>query len=718
MKIALSIAASAVIAVAPSAAQPGPDARAAEVEAQMTDAERFSLLHTLMPIPFGSQYDALIPEGVEAMAGYAAGVPRLAVPPLRMTDASLGVTNPLQLRQGDVATAMPSGLAIASSFDAALAYESGKIIGAEARAKGFNVLLGGGVNLARDPRNGRNFEYLGEDPLLAGILAGEAVRGVQSEKVVSTVKHFALNNQETHRSTLNAVIDEAAFRESDLLAFEIAIERGEPGSVMCAYNRVNGPWACGSEFLLDKVLRDDWRYPGWTMSDWGAAHATDYAAKGLDQQSGAQLDKQIWFDAPLKAAVAKGEVPRERIAEMTQRILRSIYAVGADAPLEKTAIDYAKHARVARKAAAKGVVLLKNEGILPLSPKTKTILLVGGHADIGVLSGGGSSQVTPVGGAAALIPVGGPGFLASFGKQLYMPSSPLKALQAALPKTDISYDSGYFPDNAAAAAANADIVIVFATQWQVEALDAGSMSLPGGQDDLIARLAAANPNLIIVLETGNPVLMPWLSQAKAVLEAWYPGQEGGAAIADILTGEINPSGRLPITFPADESQLPRPAIPGFRQSDGTDLVVDYLEGSDVGYRWFARQELTPLFPFGYGLSYTAFAHSAFKLTVGDTPTATFRIANTGRRRGEDTPQIYLTAINGRPVKRLAAFARADLAAGKSATITVEIEPRILAEWTDGEWRIEGGEYEFTLASSAADAGQQQTVALPEKRFGY
>jgi beta-glucosidase len=692
-----------------------PDARAAATEARMTDAERYQLLHSVMPFPIPGTPPPTEP--VKAMAGYIRGIERLGIPAMTKTDASLGVTNPLQLRKDDVATAMPSGLALAATFDPKLAYAGGKMIGAEARAKGFNVLLGGGANLARDPRNGRNFEYLGEDPLLAGILTGEAVRGTQSEGVVSTIKHFALNDQETHRNTLNAIIGEAALRESDLLAFEIAIERGQPGSVMCAYNRVNGPWACGSDFLLNKVLKGDWNYKGWVMSDWGAVHAVDYAGLGLDQQAGATLDAQIWFDKPLKALVASGTMPKARIADMNRRILRSLYAVGADAPLSKGPIDYDAHGKVAYQAAADGIVLLKNEGnILPLATSAKKILIVGGHADIGVMSGGGSSQVTPVGGSA-FVPVGGPGFLAMFGKQLIVPSSPLRALQATFPAAQ--YDSGYFPESTAAAAKSADLVIVFATQWNVESMDSGSMMLPQGQDALIAAVAKANPNIVVVLETGNAVRMPWLKDVKAVIEAWYPGQRGGEAITDVLTGKINPSGRLPVTFPIDETQLPRPAIPGLGASPESDVTVDYrIEGADVGYRWFARENKTPLFAFGHGLNYTRFEHGALRVREGKTLQASFTVRNTGDRAGADVPQLYLTDMAGNSITRLVAFSKVTLAPGESKTITLTIDPRLLANWSDGRWQIKAGVYRFSLAKSAADAGVQAEATLRRRSWGY
>lgn len=687
-----------------------PDMRARETEARMTDDERFQLLHGIMPIPMaGLTLDPARFEGIPAVAGYVRGIPRLGVPDLLESDASLGVANPTQLRP-DQATALPSGLAIASSFNPELAFASGRMIGSETRAFGYNVLLSGGINLARDPRNGRNFEYLGEDPLLAGMLGGESIRGIQSQGVIATVKHLSLNAQETLRNTLDARIDEAGHRESDLLAFEIAIEIGQPGSVMGGYNLVNGHYACGNDHLINTVLKSEWGYPGWVMSDWGAVHDVGYFNAGLDQQSGAQLDKQIWFDEPLKAEYAAGRVSKARLSDAVCRILRSIYAVGADRPLTKAPIDFDANARVARQAAAEGIVLLKNDGILPLADSLQSIAVIGGHADIGVMSGAGSSQVTPVGGAAAVIPVGGSGIMNGHARQLIVPSSPLKALQAQLPHILITFDSGYNSLTAAACAARADLAIVFATQWQCEGYDAG-MELPHGQDALIETVARANPNIVVVLETGNPVCMPWLDQVKAVIEAWYPGQKGGDSIADVLTGKTNPSGRLPLSWPVDVSQNPRPVLAGLGEPDGTRVTVTYSEGSDVGYRWFAAHSQRPQFPFGHGLTYTSFDHGPLQLTGDDVVVARFAVTNSGARPGADVPQLYLVNAAGKPVQRLAGFQKVSLLPGETREVSLIVDRRLLANWTGNGWTIAPGEYVFALGRSAGELGPSAVVTL-------
>jgi beta-glucosidase len=694
-----------------------PDARAAKVEQQMTMDERFQLLHGIMALPLPIPGMAPLPEGVPFTAGYVKGIPRLGIPDILETDAGLGVVNPRQVRPGDVATAMPSGLALASSFDSDLAYQGGAVIGAEARAKGFNVLLGGGVNLTRDPRNGRNFEYLGEDPLLAGILAGATIAGTQSQGIVSTVKHFVLNAQETQRHTLDARIDEAGLREADLLAFELAIEGGHPGSIMCAYNKVNEDYSCGNEHLLKQVLKRDWGYKGWVMSDWGAVHDVSYFGKGLDQQSGSQLDKQVWFAGPLQAEVAAGRVSESRITDAVRRILRSLYAVGADRESPVNSIDYVAHAKVAHQAADEGIVLLKNEDLLPLSPATKSVLVIGGHADLGVLSGGGSSQVTPYGGTSTIFPIGSSG-RNPFSRALYMPSEPLKALKSALPDTRVDFQSGYDVESAAINAAQADVVIVFATQWQSEGYDHASMELPEGQNTLIAAIATANRNTIVVLETGNPVKMPWLARVRAVIEAWYPGEEGGSAIADIITGAVNPSGHLPISFPTDESQLPRATIPGLGLMEGTPVSVEYSEGSKIGYRWYAAHNLNPLFPFGHGLSYTGFDFKQLRLVRGRATeaavTASFTVRNTGQRAGAAVPQLYLISALGKPLFRLVGFSRLSLEPQETRDVRLTLDPRFFGHWdtANNRWQIDRGRYVIALGYSATALTEQAALTLP------
>jgi len=690
-------------------ARRSPDERASLAVAAMSLDEKLRLLHGPMALPYSTPNGEPVPIPAAAIpaAGYIPGVPRLGIPALYETDASLGVTNPNGIRPGDVATALPSSMALSATFDAQLSFRAGALVGGEAHAKGFNVLLGGGMNLTRDPRNGRNFEYLGEDPLLAGVMAGAAVRGTQDQHVISTVKHFALNANETARHTVDARIDRGALRESDLLAFELAIERGSPGAVMCAYNRVNGDYACANDWLLNRVLKRDWGYPGWVMADWGATHGAADAAKGLDQESGDQLDDAVWFDAPLKAAVAAGSIPQSRIDAMVHRILRSMFAVGiVEHPPVKAAIDYPAHAALALEIARAGIVLLKNESdLLPLEPGAARIAVIGGNADIGVLSGGGSSQVTPSNGPYTRIPIGGNGDMAFMRNAWFFPSSPLKAIQAASPRSEVLYDAGAFPADAAALAARSDVAIVFVTRHELEGYDVPDLALPYGQDGLIEAVANANPHTIVVLETGNPVTMPWLDRVAAVLAAWYPGQEGGQAIADVLFGAVNPSGRLPITFPRRESDLVRPTLPNLGAPPGAAVSIDYSEGADVGYRRDARLGIAPLFAFGYGLSYTHFEYEHLAVTGGKTLTVSFDVRNTGVRAGADVPQVYLTSAAGTPVFRLIGFQRMMLAAGAVRRVTLSADPRLLGFYDErrGKWDVKRGIYRVAIGRSAGEA---------------
>jgi len=667
---------------------------------RMTEEEKLSLVHGVIAARWGGEPKAA---GSIGSAGYVPGAPRLGVPALQETDAELGVANPGNVRPGDTATAMPSNLALASTWDLKAARLQGESVGAEARAKGFNVLLGGAANLIRDPRGGRNFEYFSEDPLLTGLMAGSQIDGAQSRHLLSTIKHFALNAQETDRVVLDARIDEAAMRESDLLAFEIAIERGRPGSVMCAYNKVNGTYSCENDWLLNQVLKTDWRYPFFVMSDWGAVHSTVRSAMaGLDQESGEQLDTENFLEGPLVQAIANGGVPRAKLDDMARRILTSIFAHGLADPTTSTEpADVSASDRTALTIAREGIVLLRNQGLLPLSPDTRRILVVGAHADRGVPAGGGSSQVAPRGGIAAKEQLG------RNRAMIFDPSSPLDAIRLQFPRARVDFDDGSDPARAARASAETDAVILFADQWMTETADATSLGLPGEQDPLVDAVTRANPRTVVVLETGGPVLMPWLQQAAAVLEAWYPGQKGGEAIAEILSGAANPSGRLPVTFPLSERQLPHPKIQGDPTGApigpvgrgghyGATFTAVYDEGAAVGYKWFFDRGERPLFPFGYGLSYTQFALRQLAVNVtGVTVTVDTTVLNSGARDGAAIPQLYLSGPQDAHIGlRLVGWDRVDLKPGEERRIAVSIDPRLLATFDERarRWRIERGAY--------------------------
>jgi beta-glucosidase len=687
-----------------------PDQRAELVLKAMTQDEKFRLLRT----EFGDGDHK--PSGALGSAGYQPAITRLGLPAIQESDAGLGVAKPLDLG----ATALPSGLATAASFDPALACDGGVMIGSEAHRRGFNVMLAGGLDLGRDPRNGRNFEYAGEDPLLAGVIVGNAVAGIQSQHLVSTVKHYALNDLETARNTLSANIDRAAARESDLLAFEISIETGHPGAVMCSYNRINSVYACENEWLLDQVLKHDWHYKGFVMSDWGAVHsAAKSALAGLDQESaGETFDKEVYFDKPLRAAVASGEVPQSRIDDMARRILRSLFAAGViDHPAKREPIDFDADRKVAQRVEEAGAVLLRNrDGLLPLSA-AHSVAVIGGHADKGVLTGGGSSVVqSPQGNAVSgAEPANWPG------PRIYQPSAPLAAIERHS-HAKVNFADGKNINAAAQLAANADVAVVFVEQWAAESFDLPALALPGNQDALVEAVVKANPRTIVVLETNGPVAMPWLDQVGAVLEAWYPGAAGGEAIARLLYGEVTPSGRLPVSWPRDESQLPRPHIPGaglaaigLPPQGKPAQDVDYdIEGPDVGYRWYQRTRLEPLFPFGYGLTYTRFEYSGLEPHVEHgRVTASFTVTNRGEREGVDVPQLYVTLPGADEVRRLAGWCRISLKPGQSAQLTVTADPRLLVNFDsrDQRWRRPAGTYLLQLGHSATSFQGQGKVTL-------
>lgn len=643
---------------------------------------------------------------VKGSAGFVPGVPRLGIPDQTQTDASIGVRNSLI-----PSTALPSSLATAASFDPEVPKAGGAMIGAEARATGHNTMLSGGVNLAREPRNGRNFEYAGEDPLLAGMMVGALIEGIQSNRIVSTIKHFAVNDQETLRTSMDVTISAEAMRQSDLLAFELAMEKGSPGSVMCSYNLVNGRWACENDYLLNTVLKGDWGFKGFVMSDWGAVHSTGAANDGLDQFTGfCCAGDKPWF-APnvFKAALQAGEIPARRLDDMVERILWALFAKGViDDPVKAAPIDYAAHARVSQKAAEESLVLLKNDGdLLPLRG-VKSIAVIGGNADQGVLSGGGSSDVTPVGGAVMIK------------DRTYMPSAPLAELRRELPRARIAYDAGTDLASAGALAAKSDVAVVFVTQYDSEGYD-GSLELEGNQDALVAAVAKANPRTVVVVEGGGAVFMPWVSQVPAILEAFYPGIRGGAAIARILVGKVNPSGHLPISFPASSEQLAHPVLAGLGLPNDTPAQLTYDEGAAVGYKWYDAKGYRPLFSFGHGLNYTRFALSDLTARAdGRGVRVSLSIRNVGKRAGKGVAQIYVAPADWKKAgweapKRLGAFAKADLKPGQSKHVELTVDPRLLATYqaAGNNWHIQGGSYRLMLGEASDGQMQSTDVTLPD-----
>jgi beta-glucosidase len=699
-----------------------PDKRADLVLKQMTLDEKITVVDGL----FGSvaKLDGKEIEPVAGVlmgsAGHIPGVPRLGIPSQEETDAGLGVATQGNTRDKvRERTSLPAGLATAATWNPELAYQGGAMIGSEARLSGFNVMLAGGVNLTREPRNGRNFEYAGEDPLLAGTIAGATIKGVQSNHIVSTIKHFAENDQETGRMVASANIDDDQGRMSDLLAFQFAIEAADPGSVMCSYNRVHAIYACENDVLLNQILKKDWGYKGYVMSDWGADHSTAKAINaGLDQESAWVFDGVNRFGDDLRKALSDKSVSPKRLDEMVRRILRTLFAKGViDDPVKQGPIDYAKDSAVTQADAEEAIVLLKNDGnLLPVKPGLKRIVVIGGHADVGVPAGGGSSLVYPVGGNAfpGIGPTGWPGPV------MFHPSSPVKALKSRLGQTEIAYADGADAAAAAKLATGADLVLVFARNWDGEDHDE-PLTLPDNQDALIASVAAANAKTVVVLETGNPVLMPWIGKVQGVVEAWYSGTSGGEAIARVLTGEADASGRLPITFPASLDQLPHPKLVGSDVPPMQPFDLDYPEGAATGYKWYDRQGLTPAFPFGFGLSYSSYAYENLSAKEeGGKVTVSFTVKNTGARAGKDVPQIYVghQGDGWEAPRRLAGWQKVALAPGESKQVSLTVDPRLLAHF-DGKqhkWVIAKGAYELSLGSSSRSFAQQTSVTLEAKAF--
>lgn len=690
-----------------------PDERAELVLKQMTLDEKITLLHG-NGMAHASQWQMPLTHLSNGGAGYVEGVERLGIPPLYVSDAAYGVRSSGE--NGRYSTALPSNLGAASSWDPQSAYEYGALIARELRAQGYNMSLGGGTNLTREPRNGRTFEYMGEDPLLAGTLVGNVMKAEQAQHVVGDIKHYAINDQETGRNIVNAVISKRAMQESDLLAFHIGIKVGEPAAVMCSYNRVNGDYACENSYTLHDVLKGEWGFKGFVLSDWGGTHSTEKAsAAGLDQEQ----PMAEFFGPRLKAAVEAGKVPLAEIDDHARRVLRSEFASGiVDDPVEKGVVDAEGGLEIAQHIEEKSIVLLKNDkGILPLNAAiVHTVAVIGAHADVGMISGGGSAQVDPPGGNAISPPGKG---ATHWQEHIWFPTSPLKALQAKLPNAKVEFNSGGNTAAAADLAKNADVAIVFAYQWTSEGMDLPNLSLPDNQDELIEKVAAANPHTIVVLETGTAVTMPWIDKVGGVVEAWYAGSRGHVALANVLLGKVNPTGKLAMTFPKSEQDLPHPVIPPLKVEDkdqGTGAVngqthvdskysVHYDEGVKVGYKWYEAEHKQPLFPFGFGLSYTTYSYSDLKADSAGK-TVSFAVKNTGTRAGTEIAQVYavLPAAAGEPFKRLVGWQRVELAPGESKTVSVTVDPQMLSIFNEQKngWELLPGEYKVLAGPSSAE----------------
>jgi beta-glucosidase len=645
------------------------------------------------------------------------GVPRLGIPPIRMADGPMGVrrwTWEGEPGEKDVphikTTAFPAGIALAATWNTALAHQEGQTIAQEALALGRDQMLGPTVNINRTPLWGRNFEGFGEDPWLAGRIAVGYISGMQGEGVIATVKHFAANNQEDHRNTVNVKVDERALQEIYYPAFRAAIEEAGVWSVMSAYNKVNGNWAAENPVLLDEMLKKQWGFKGFVVSDWGSTHSTEATANsGLDVEmpAGSTMPGLIaalqkmpggnpGFDGgyltrdKLKPLVQSGKIQQDTIDDKVRRILRATFGIGLFERTRKTGgpVDTDEQRAIARTVADQSIVLLKNDaGVLPVDPgKVRRIAVVGPNADVAVTGGGGSSEVAS--------------------------SYAIKPLDAIRTRAGtIAID--YAKDGPAAidAAKRADMVIVIAgddAKVESEMYDRKSLDLPPGQDELIANVARANRNTVVVLNAGAPVAMSkWLDGARAVVLAWFGGQEGGHAIADVLFGDVNPSGKLPVTFPKELKDTP-----AYGNYPGANGEVNYSEGIFVGYRHYDEKNIEPLFPFGHGLSYAKFDYSDLRV-FPKTPrfsqlvNVTFAVKNTGARAGAEVVQVYLHDVKSsvpRPPKELKAFTRVELKPGEAKTIELQLEPRTMSFYDPQMkgWATEPGEFEVFIGSSSRD----------------
>ncbi|HKV26315.1 MAG TPA: glycoside hydrolase family 3 C-terminal domain-containing protein [Candidatus Acidoferrum sp.] len=691
-----------------------PDERAEMVLKEMTLDEKILLLHGQGMPGWPREVQNPHPELGNGGAGFVMGIPRLGIPFIQMSDAAYGVRSSAE--NGRYSTALPSNAGAAASWDPEAACEYGMVIGKELRAQGYNMTLGGGVNLTREPRNGRTFEYVGEDPVLAGTLVGNLMKCEQAQNVIGDIKHYALNDQESGRNEVNVIISKRAARESDLLAFEIGVGIAQPGAVMCSYNAVNGDFACENKWLLTDVLKKDWGFKGFVLSDWGGTLSTLKAsAAGLDNEE--PLDE--FFGAKLKAAVESGKVSQAELNDHVRRVLRSEFACGlVDHPPQKSVVDVQGDLAIARKIEEGSAVLLRNQnGVLPLdAAAVKSIAVIGPHANEGMMSGSGSAQVDAPGRPSA-------GWMA----QVWFPPSPVSVLEKKFPGAKVTFDSGANPESAAELARKSDVAIVFAYQWESEGMDLDNLSLPVNQDGIIDAVASANPKTIVVLETGTAAKMPWLDKVGAVLEAWYGGSGGADAVMNILDGKVNPSGKLAMTFPKSEADLPHSELvkPTPEQSGEKAVMksgqaeptfsVHYDEGLKVGYKWYDAEKKDVLFPFGYGLSYTTFEYSEMKVTPGETTRVSFTVKNTGSRDGAEIAEVYaaLPASADEPPKRLVGWSKVWLKSGESREVTVDVVKKYLSvydEASDG-WKLVPGRYEFLAGPSSRDLPLKERTEL-------
>jgi beta-glucosidase len=651
-----------------------------------------------------------------------APVPRLGIPRRWMSDGPLGVREDIEHdswnaagHTDDYSTAMPAGICLASTWDPELAYTEGEVIGQEARARGKDIMLGPGVNIYRTPLCGRNFEYFGEDPFLSSRMAVGYIRGEQSQDVSSCVKHFALNNQEFQRGSINVEVDERALREIYLPAFRAAVQEGGTWSVMGAYNQLRGQHCCENDYLLNDILKKEWGFQGLVMSDWGGAHDTrECVLNGLDCEMGSPQDYNHYYLAqPYLDALKNGDLPMSGLDDKVRRNLRVMFATHVfDPGRTNGSLNTIAHQMVSRRVAEEGIVLLKNENnLLPLdTAQIKTIAVIGENAVRLQSHYGGSSEI----------------------KSFYE-ITPLQGLvKRAGHDVNIIFSEGYarggstdLVDRAVAAAKMADVVVYVGglnkdAGGDCEGSDRRDFKLHYGQDELIQKIAAANPKTIVVL-LGTPAEMDgWVDQVPAVLQSWYPGLEGGNALAAILFGDVNPSGKLPCSIPKRLEDSPAHALGAY---PGTNGVVTYKEGLLVGYRWFDTKNIAPQFSFGYGLSYTTFKYSNLKLIKGSDAngaivTAQFDIQNTGDRAGAEVAQLYVHENSSdlpRPEKELKGFKRVYLQPGQTETVSIPLNQTAFGYYDPARksWVAQKDRFKILVGSSSRDIQLTGRFTLPE-----
>ncbi len=644
----------------------------------------------------------------------SAGVPRLGISEIYMSDGPHGIRAEMNWGNweyagwtSDSCTAFPSLNCLAASWDPSLAYEFGAALGAEARYRNKSILLGPGVNICRTPLNGRNFEYMGEDPRLAAAMVVPYIKGVQMNGVAACVKHYIANNQETLRGFINVEMSDRALNEIYLPAFRAAVVEGGAMAVMGAYNKFRGTYCNENTFLLNEILKRDWNFKGVVVSDWNGVHSTMGAALGgLDIEMGTDDRKNFndYFLAnPFLEKLQNGSIDLKLVNDKARRILRIIFLTAMNRSRPFGSFASSQHAGLSGKIAEQGIVLLKNEkSILPLAMNNlNTIAVIGDNATRKQIVGGGSSEL----------------------KARYE-ISPLDGLTKRLNgKINVVYAQGYslkkdeqqqLQKAAVELAAKADLVIFTGglnkeMGQDCEGADRVNMDLPYGQNELISELLKVNKKVVVVLLSGNPVTMPWVDSVAAILQVWYPGMEGGNAIAKILCGDVNPSGKIPFTFPkkmADNpaSQFGTLAYPG----DGTNVV--YKEDIYVGYRWFDTKKIEPLFPFGFGLSYTSFELGKMKLNKttikkGDLITIELQVKNTGKRSGSEVVQLYLSQVNlteDRPEKELKSFEKVFVETGKTKEAVLTISSKEFEYYSNKSkgWKLEPGLYKISIGNSS------------------